>query len=106
MGTFLLTEAHGLFTLSAKQPAGWRVAYVFDLEPQIQSDYDVGNWYTSTSPDAPFLDLLIMERVSSNGATSWPIAGSRSKHATARLFISAPSDVPMNSVSFSKRPST
>ncbi len=48
MGTYRLSEADGLFSLSAKQPAGWRVMYVFDLEPQIQSDYELGNWYTST----------------------------------------------------------
>lgn len=64
MGTFLLTEADGLFTLSAKQPNGYRAMYAFNLEPQIQADYELGNWYTSTSPKAPFLHFLIMERVS------------------------------------------
>ncbi len=64
MGTFRLTEADGLFTLSARQPDGWRVKYVFNLEPQIQSDHELGNWYTSTSPLAPFLSMLIIERVS------------------------------------------
>ena len=64
MGTYRLSETDGLFSLSAKQPAGWRVMYVFDLEPQIQSDYELGNWFTSTSPLAPFLSTLIMERVS------------------------------------------
>ncbi len=66
MGTYRLSEADGLFSLSAKQPAGWRVKYVFNLEPQIQSDYELGNWYTSTSPLAPFLSMLIVERVSSD----------------------------------------
>ena len=47
MGTYRLSEADGLFSLSAKQPAGRRVMYVFNLEPQIQSDYELGNWYTS-----------------------------------------------------------
>lgn len=63
MGTYRLNEAGGLFSLTAKQPAGWRTMYVFDLEPQIQSDYELGNWFTSTSPRAPFLSVLIMERV-------------------------------------------
>ncbi len=63
MGTYRLNEANGLFALSAKQPAGWRTMYVFDLEPQIQSDYELGNWFTSTSPSAPFPNVLIMERV-------------------------------------------
>ena len=63
MGTYRLSEADGLFSLSTKQPAGRRVMYVFNLEPQIQSDYELGNWYTSTSPLVPFNSMLIMERV-------------------------------------------
>jgi N-hydroxyarylamine O-acetyltransferase len=66
MGTYRLSNADGLFSLSAKQPTGWRTAYVFNLEPQIQSDYELGNWYTSTSPLVPFISTLIMERVSSD----------------------------------------
>jgi N-hydroxyarylamine O-acetyltransferase len=64
MGTFRLSESDGLFSLAARQPAGWRTMYVFDLEPQIHSDYELGNWYTSTSPLVPFTSMLIMERVS------------------------------------------
>jgi N-hydroxyarylamine O-acetyltransferase len=63
MGTFLLTETDGLYTLAARQPSGWRTMYVFDLEPQRPSDYELGNWYTSTNPKAPFLHVLIMERL-------------------------------------------
>ena len=63
MGTYRLTESGGLFTLAAKQPAGWRTAYVFDLTPQLPADYELGNWYTSTNPAAPFPNVLIMERV-------------------------------------------
>jgi N-hydroxyarylamine O-acetyltransferase len=37
--------------------------YAFNLEPQIQSDYEIGNWFTSTSPLVPFTSMLIMERV-------------------------------------------
>src|SRR5437588_781754 len=63
MGTFLLKQADGMFTLSAKQPNGYRAMYAFNLEPQIAADYELGTWYTSTSPRAPFLHVLIMERV-------------------------------------------
>jgi N-hydroxyarylamine O-acetyltransferase len=66
MGTYRLTESRGLFSLSARQPAGWRTMYVFDLAPQTQSDYELANWYTSTSPLTPFTNMLIMERVSSD----------------------------------------
>ena len=49
MGTYRLSETDGLFSLSAKQPAGWRTMYVFNMEPQIPSDYELSNWFTSTS---------------------------------------------------------
>jgi len=63
MGTYRLSEADGLYWLSAKQPSGWRTAYAFDLAPQLQADYELGNWFTSTSPIVPFTNVLIMERV-------------------------------------------
>jgi len=66
MGTYRLSEADGLFLLSATQSAGWRTMYAFNLEPQIQSDYEIGNWFTSTSPLVPFTSMLIMERVSND----------------------------------------
>jgi N-hydroxyarylamine O-acetyltransferase len=66
MGTFKLSHASDLFWLSAKQAAGWRTMYAFNLEPQIQSDYELGNWFTSTSPRVPFTSMLVMERVSSD----------------------------------------
>ena len=66
MGTFKLTEADGLFWLAAKQPEGFRMMYAFNLEPQMQADYALGNWYTSTNPAAPFLHVLIMERLAAD----------------------------------------
>lgn len=64
MGTYRLSEADGLFSLNARQPGGWRTGYSFNLEPQIQSDHELGSWFTSTSPLAPFVSTLIMERIS------------------------------------------
>jgi N-hydroxyarylamine O-acetyltransferase len=63
MGTYRLTQSDGLFSLSTKRGAGWRALYVFDLHPQIQADYDLGNWFTSTNPSIPLTSRLIMERL-------------------------------------------
>lgn len=64
MGTFRLTQSDdGLFWLAAKQPAGWRTMYVFDLHPQLPADYALGNWYTSTHPSVPFTSMVVMERL-------------------------------------------
>jgi N-hydroxyarylamine O-acetyltransferase len=65
MGTFRLSQPDGLFLLSTKRPDGWRTMYAFNLEPQLQSDFELANWYTSTSPLVPFTSMLIAERVSS-----------------------------------------
>jgi N-hydroxyarylamine O-acetyltransferase len=66
MGTYRLALADGLYTLSAKQPAGWRVMYVFDLAPQLPADFEMGSWFTATSPLAPFSHTLIMERLAAD----------------------------------------
>jgi N-hydroxyarylamine O-acetyltransferase len=63
MGTYRLTPSDGLLSLSAKRQSGWRNLYVFDLQPQIQADYELGNWFTSTNPSTPLTTRLIMERL-------------------------------------------
>ncbi|MGJ4948917.1 arylamine N-acetyltransferase family protein [Bradyrhizobium sp. HKCCYLS20291] len=63
MGTFRIGMWNSLYTVSAKQPAGWRMMYAFDLTPQIQADYVLGSWYTSTNPTVPATHTLMMERV-------------------------------------------
>jgi N-hydroxyarylamine O-acetyltransferase len=63
MGRFVLAQKAGMFSLNVKQPPGWRTAYVFDLEPQFPSDYELANWYTATNPRMPFMGTLIMERL-------------------------------------------
>jgi N-hydroxyarylamine O-acetyltransferase len=64
MGTYRFAEAGGLFWLSTKRPTGWRTMFAFDLEPPLPSDYELGNWYASTSPFVPFTSTLMMQRVS------------------------------------------
>lgn len=80
MGTFRLSETDGLYWINAKQPSGWRTMYVFDLVPQIQSDYELGSYFTATSPYVPFTSMLILERVD---------ADKRYKLANRRLTIEA-----------------
>ncbi|MET0969733.1 MAG: arylamine N-acetyltransferase [Tardiphaga sp.] len=64
MGTYRLTEVDGGYQLAAQRAGGWRAMYVFDLVTQLPSDYDLGSWYTSTSPFVPMTSTLIVERVS------------------------------------------
>ena len=64
LGVYRLSESDGLLWLSAKRQGGWRAMYVFDLHPQLQADYELGNWFTSTNPTIPLTTRLIMERLS------------------------------------------
>jgi N-hydroxyarylamine O-acetyltransferase len=66
MGTYRLVEADGLYSIGAHRPAGWRTMYVFDLAPQMPSDYELSNYFTSTSSATPFTSTLIIERVAAD----------------------------------------
>jgi Arylamine N-acetyltransferase len=50
------------YTLQAQVAGAWRALYVFDLQPQAEIDYVVGNWFVSTHPDSPFLGQLRVAR--------------------------------------------
>jgi N-hydroxyarylamine O-acetyltransferase len=80
MGTYRLSRSEGLFSLAANRAPGWRVMYVFDLQPQIAADYELGNWFTSTSPNVPFTNMLVMERLA---------GGRRYKLINRRFFVEA-----------------
>jgi N-hydroxyarylamine O-acetyltransferase len=62
-GTYRLTEERGLFSLSARQPGGWRTMYMFDFTRPEPSDFEMANWFTSTNPQHVLVQNLIMERV-------------------------------------------
>jgi len=80
MGTYRLTDGEGHYTLSAQRPDGWRAMYAFNLEPQLAADYELGNYFTSTHPQAPFPNVLIMERL---------LADQRLKLVNLRLIAEA-----------------
>ena len=80
MGTYRLTDGEGHYTLSAQRPDGWRAMYTFNLEPQLAADYELGNYFTSTHPQAPFPNVLIMERL---------LADQRLKLVNLRLIAEA-----------------
>ncbi|MEL1263176.1 arylamine N-acetyltransferase [Pseudoxanthomonas putridarboris] len=55
---YRITHRDGRYSLRAFVAGEWRAMYVFDLQPQAEIDYIVGNWYVSTHPDSPFLGQL------------------------------------------------
>jgi N-hydroxyarylamine O-acetyltransferase len=64
--TYRLQQEGDLLSLAARLGDEWRRAYVFDLTPQLPSDYAVANWYTATNPDFLFTEMLIAERLTAS----------------------------------------
>ncbi len=62
--SFRIKESDGLWVLQASQlEAAWVDLYAFSLEPQERIDYEVANWYTSTSTTSVFRHSLTGQRV-------------------------------------------
>ncbi|WP_213604481.1 arylamine N-acetyltransferase family protein [Pseudoxanthomonas japonensis] len=59
---YRITRRGEQYLLQAQVAGDWRALYGFDLQPQAEIDYIVGNWYVSTHPDSPFLDELRVAR--------------------------------------------
>jgi N-hydroxyarylamine O-acetyltransferase len=55
--------AHGTdFQLQTKLHDGWAPIYRLSLEEQAPADWEVANWYTSTSPKSVFTNSLMVAR--------------------------------------------
>ena len=65
---FRVAEDGAERVLQNRGPAGWRDLYGFTHEPQVPSDYEVANHYTSTHPDSPFTKMTVAQRTSATGA--------------------------------------
>ena len=50
------------YLLEIQLPGEWKRMYDFGLEPQLQMDYEVANWYTSTNPNSKFTQMLVVAR--------------------------------------------
>lgn len=58
-GPYRVMLDNGRYTLRAEVAGDWRAMYVFDLQPQADIDFELGNWYVSTHPDSMFLGRLV-----------------------------------------------
>jgi N-hydroxyarylamine O-acetyltransferase len=50
------------FVLQAKIREDWQPIYRFDLQEQLLADYEINNWYKSTSPKSYFTQNLMAAR--------------------------------------------
>jgi N-hydroxyarylamine O-acetyltransferase len=59
---FRLIRAGDAFVMQALVGSEWMVLYRFDLQEQLQPDYEVTNWYLSNHPQSHFVTGLIAAR--------------------------------------------
>lgn len=64
--SYRLIQSDGSFTLQISIKNKWQLLYRFDLQKQIQSDYEVANWYTSTHPASQFVTNLMLSKKSAH----------------------------------------
>ena len=67
--TFRMSREGGLHVLQTFHDDGWFDLYAFTREPQEPVDFVVANHYTSTHPDSPFVQTLVVQRTSPD--TCW-----------------------------------
>lgn len=66
-GLFRLLDHPEGYMLSAKVGNQWKALYSFGLGLQLQSDFEVMNWYVATHPRSRFVNNLIAARPSADG---------------------------------------
>jgi N-hydroxyarylamine O-acetyltransferase len=70
---------HGAgFEMQAKLGETWTALYRFTEEPQSEIDYDIANWFVSTSPNSRFVQNLTLAR---------PLADRRAALLNDRLTV-------------------
>jgi N-hydroxyarylamine O-acetyltransferase len=59
---FRLSLAQGRYMLEAKLGGDFQPLYLFDLQEQMQADYEVSNWYLAHHPRSQFVTGLVAAR--------------------------------------------
>lgn len=63
-------EEQGNFNLQVNTGSEWKYMYSLDLQEQYPIDYELANWYVSTSPDSKFTKNLIVSRRGKGGRST------------------------------------
>jgi N-hydroxyarylamine O-acetyltransferase len=53
----------GTYILQVLLGDAWKPMYSFDLQPQVLPDYEVWNWHLCHHPESPFINNLMVARV-------------------------------------------
>lgn len=60
--SFRFIRPSDTFVMQAKVRSEWRSLYKFDTQEQVDADYEMANWHTSTHPTSRFTSNLIAAR--------------------------------------------
>lgn len=60
---FRIVQEAGAYRMEASIQDQWKPLYSFDLQPQLQADYEMANWYLSHHPASRFVTDLMAARV-------------------------------------------
>ncbi|MDR0214108.1 MAG: arylamine N-acetyltransferase [Comamonas sp.] len=66
-GIFRIVEIGSELCLEFQTNMGWQPVYRYTLEPAVEMDLEIGNWYTSTHPKSVFLNSLLISRTQPDG---------------------------------------
>jgi len=66
-GWYRIVRAGDEFQLQAKLDGHWTAMYQFSLSDEDVSDWEMANWFISTSPDSIFTKTLIVARPAAEG---------------------------------------
>jgi N-hydroxyarylamine O-acetyltransferase len=60
--SYRVMEREGLHFLQSMLAGEWTDLYSFSLDPQLETDYEMANYYVSTFPESPFVKALTVQK--------------------------------------------
>lgn len=60
--SYRVVEREGLKLLQSLIEGTWTDLYSFSLDPQLEADYEMANYYVSTFPESPFVKALTVQK--------------------------------------------
>ena len=84
------------FVLEAKIAGEWQSLYVFDLNEQLQADYEVSNWYLAHFPQSQFVTGIVAARADTrmrHALRNTRYAVHHANGATERRFLTSVAEV-------------
>lgn len=93
--TMRLMQFRDELLLQVRLNGDWQNVYRLSLRPTPGTDYEVGNWFTATHPDSPFVSNIVVARPGPGGVRHTLFNGrvtTRAPDGTHRRMLETPND--------------